>query len=475
MNTDTEKSITLQLLEDLLFALKKVLPNIHSPLGISHQLLALLADAKFLNHRLKDLENEWEQRLPFGEGDDKDVDWELWKKDFHPEKIKPFLLYLGELHEFILEGDRYPYDDNEMMCPSKNLEYLVDQKYLTEFLHNTGVNRIALTRMVVGLKYYKYELIYALLDELTKLWNMLDLISRVISMLHPNKIQNFYNELKTVYDKNISTKFPFNETSITKHHKNYYLRTYKDILLKSNFIRISIPMNTTHSNYMDRAQDVWQALLDEDGLPDILEVGKYMYLNRRELSHTDLEAYFDYVNILEYLVDKKMDIKKGCQPPKAPINKMSKIVPNHKVFHRKCGAPGRGKDINYESLRTTIEQECLPEITQNYHWFCLWHILLYRKIVKPEAKQTHFIQKMQEWFPNHDPYCSKDSLHIYAASYFKRHMDYTTWNDEMYRREIKNKNGKPKENSNICEELKSICERLDMYLNDFCEHPDAKL
>ena len=94
MCTATEKSITLQLLEDLLFALKKVLPNIHSPLGISYQLLALLADAKFLNHRLKDLENEWEQRLPFGEGDDKDVDWGLWKKDFHPEKIKPFLMYL---------------------------------------------------------------------------------------------------------------------------------------------------------------------------------------------------------------------------------------------------------------------------------------------------------------------------------------------------------------------------------------------
>ena len=95
MCTTTEKSITLQLLEDLLFALKKVLPNIHSPLGISYQLLALLADAKFLNHRLKDLENEWEQRLPFGEGDDKDVDWKLWKKDFHPEKNQAFFDVFG--------------------------------------------------------------------------------------------------------------------------------------------------------------------------------------------------------------------------------------------------------------------------------------------------------------------------------------------------------------------------------------------
>lgn len=475
MCTTTEKSITLQLLEDLLFALKKVLPNIHSPLGISYQLLALLADAKFLNHRLKDLENEWEQRLPFGEGDDKDVDWKLWKKDFHPEKIKPFLMYLGELHEFIQEGDRYPYDDNEMMCPSKNLEYLVDQKYLTEFLHNTGVNRIALTRMAVGLKYYKYELIYALLDELTELWNMLDLISRIISMLHPDKIQNLYNELKTVYDKKCSIKLPVDETSITKHHKNYYLRTYKDIMLKSNFIGISIPMDTPQSGYMDEAQKVWQTMLDENGLPDTLEVGKYMYLNRRRLSHTDLEAYFDYVNMLKYFADKKMNMGNDCPSPKNPIKEVSKIVPNHKVFHRKCGAPGRGKEINFEYLKAIIEKECLPEITQKYHWFCLWHILLYRKIVKEEAKQTHFIQKMQEWFPNHDPYCSKDSLHIYAPSYFKQHMDYNTWNDEVYREEVKGKKGKPKENSNICEELKSICERLDMYLIDFREHPDVKL
>ncbi len=475
MCTATEKSITLQLLEDLLFALKKVLPNIHSPLGISYQLLALLADAKFLNHRLKDLENEWEQRLPFGEGDDKDVDWKLWKKDFHPEKIKPFLMYLGELHEFIQEGDRYPYDDNEMMCPSKNLEYLVDQKYLTEFLHNTGVNRIALTRMAVGLKYYKYELIYALLDELTELWNMLDLISRIISMLHPDKIQNLYNELKTVYDKKCSIKLPVDETSITKHHKNYYLRTYKDIMLKSNFIGISIPMDTPQSGYMDEAQKVWQTMLDENGLPDTLEVGKYMYLNRRRLSHTDLEAYFDYVNMLKYFADKKMNMGNDCPSPKNPIKEVSKIVPNHKVFHRKCGAPGRGKEINFEYLKAIIEKECLPEITQKYHWFCLWHILLYRKIVKEEAKQTHFIQKMQEWFPNHDPYCSKDSLHIYAPSYFKQHMDYNTWNDEVYREEVKGKKGKPKENSNICEELKSICERLDMYLIDFREHPDVKL
>lgn len=475
MCTTTEKSITLQLLEDLLFALKKVLPNIHSPLGISYQLLALLADAKFLNHRLKDLENEWEQRLPFGEGDDKDVDWKLWKKDFHPEKIRPFLMYLGELHEFIQEGDRYPYDDNEMMCPSKNLEYLVDQKYLTEFLHNTGVNRIALTRMAVGLKYYKYELIYALLDELTELWNMLDLISRIISMLHPDKIQNLYNELKTVYDKKCSIKLPVDETSITKHHKNYYLRTYKDIMLKSNFIGISIPMDTPQSGYMDEAQKVWQTMLDENGLPDTLEVGKYMYLNRRRLSHTDLEAYFDYVNMLKYFADKKMNMGNDCPSPKNPIKEVSKIVPNHKVFHRKCGAPGRGKEINFEYLKAIIEKECLPEITQKYHWFCLWHILLYRKIVKEEAKQTHFIQKMQEWFPNHDPYCSKDSLHIYAPSYFKQHMDYNTWNDEVYREEVKGKKGKPKENSNICEELKSICERLDMYLIDFREHPDVKL
>ena len=475
MCTATEKSITLQLLEDLLFALKKVLPNIHSPLGIAHQLLALLADAKFLNHRLKDLENEWEQRLPFGEGDDKDVDWGLWKKDFHPEKIKPFLMYLGELHEFILEGDRYPYHENEMMSPSKNLEYLVDQKYLTEFIHNTGVNRIALTRMAVGLKYYKYELIYALLDELTKLWNMLDLISRVISMLHPDKIQNLYNELKSVYENNHSKKLLVNETSITKHHRNYYLRTYKEILLKSNFIGMSVQMDTTQSDYMDKAQEVWQTMLDEDGMPDILEVGKYMYLNRRKLSYADLEAYFDYVDILEYFADKKIDIEKGALTQKVSIKKMSKIVPDHKVFHRKCGAPGKGKEINYEYLKTIIEKECLPEITQKYHWFCLWHILLYRKIVKKEAKQTHFIQKMQEWFPNHDPYCTKDSLHIYASSYFKHHQDYNTWDEEVYRKEVKEKKGKPKENSNICEELKSICERLDMYLIDFLEHPDVKL
>lgn len=468
------KSITLQLLEDLLFALKKVLPNIHSPLGVSNMILVLLADVRFLFHRIRDLENAWELHLPFGEGDDRDVNWDVWKKDFSPERIRPFLENLGERHEQMMEGDRFPYSEDGMMVQSRNMQYVADQSTLELFLKETNVSRRSLTRLTVGLKFFRPELMHALLVELNQFWEIIDLTEHIISVPNDDKIKDFYEERKRIYEETCENKIPFNPSDINSRNKKFYLISFYERMLKSKFIGVSVPVETSAPNYLEKAKNVWDGLLDETGCPDIVEIGRYIYQNRRKLTQPDLEGYFEYMELYDFL--QEQDVK--FVVPAVQVVKKKKvtnhIVPDHKVFHRKCGT-GRGKDINLQSLRKVIEKGCLPEIIQSYHWFCLWRILVYKEIVKKEAPQTCFIQKMQEWYPEHDPHCSKDSLHTYASSYFTYHIDYNTWDAEAYRKDLKGKKGKPKENPNICEELKSICERMDLYLADFYEHPNVEL
>ncbi len=470
MNTITEKSITLQLLEDLLFTLKKVLPGVHSPLGVSNMILVLLADIRFLYHRIKDLENVWELHLPFGEGDDKDVDWDVWKKDLHPERIRPFIENLGDRHEQMMEGDRYPYTENETMIPSRNMEYVADQETLKLFLKETKVNRCSLTRLTIGLKYLRPELEQALLAELKQLWDILDLTEQIISTPNDDKIKDFYEERKRIFEETNQDRNTFSFLDHKNRNREYYLRTILERMFKSKFIGVSVFTGVNMPDYMEKARNVWNGMLDGTGQPDILEIGRYIYWNRRKLQETDLEIFFEYMELYEYL--KETEITVVCPKEETSKKKTSKPVPDHKVFHQKCGTPGIGKKINIKSLKKIIEEECLPEITKSYHWYCLYHILIYRGIVKEEVVQTDFIQKMKEWYPKHTPKCSKYSLHISAAFYFKANKDYETWNDENYRNAT---NGKIKGNQSVCKEMKNICRRMDSVVKGFSEHPDVEL
>ena len=152
-------------------------------------LLAFIADVKNLHYRLKDLKNEWKKQLPFGEGDDKDVDWGKWREVFDPDKFmedydERCLKYVYEQREM-----RYPNTDKKTMKPSDVREKQSELNCQQRMLKDGAGGETAAKDNYNLLLNRQREIAEDAVQELKKLTKTIRLISQQLST-PPQKLVN---------------------------------------------------------------------------------------------------------------------------------------------------------------------------------------------------------------------------------------------------------------------------------------------
>lgn len=444
------KSQTLKQLDNLMYFRHLMFrEGIHSPMAFSYMLLAFISDVKNLHNRLKDLKNEWKKQLPFGEGDDKDVDWGKWREVFDPDKFMEDYEDRCLRHVYEQREIRHPNTDKKSMKPSdvreKQSELNCQQRILRDGAggetaakdnHNLLVNR-------------QVEIAEDVVHELKKLTKTIRLISQQLSTPPQKLVSELYERLKNAHEM---------EFESNGNNAEYDIRTHLKQLLKSKLIGLRVTCEYTDKTYLRQAKEAWKRFLDENGCVNEEKMAVHIFHNRRNLTTYDLEPYFDYLNVL------KINAKRVAEQEAVEVEQ--EVTNSLRIFKKNYN----GKRIDFSHLRTIIENGCLPLISKKNQWFCLWRVLTDLGLFDGECQQTKFSMQMMEWFPEHHPACTKDCMHVYMTTHL-RHVPYKAWNKAKYAEDTM---ANRKITTGAFATFKDICEKMEVALANFCKNPDGK-
>lgn len=235
------------------------------------------------------------------------------------------------------------------------------------------------------------------------------------------------------------------------------------LLLKSKFIRVGVNL-CSDNNYMQHAEDVWKRLLDENGNLDTIKVGRYIFSHRDKLDDFKLYEYFEYT---EFLVEKTTVEKTVEETIVEPAEQPNVLLSNRIFKTMYSSSDGNGSDsmkpINLELLHQVIRDKCLPLITYQYQWFCLWRVLNDYKLFKGRITQGLFVKQMQEWYSKEN--CSPNCLRDYIPTHLGK-VSRKKWTEESYIKSLKTNSHANPENF---ETMKNICIEMENVLEDFVE------
>ena len=195
------KSQTLKQLDNLLhFRYLLFREGVHSPMAFSYMLLAFISDVKNLHNRLKDLKNEWKKQLPFGEGDDKDVDWGKWREVFDPDKFMEDYEERCLRHVYEQREMRHPNTDKKTMKPSDVREKQSELNCQQRMLKEGGGGETSAKDNYNLLINRQKEIADDAVQELKKLIKTIRLISQQLSTPPQKLVNELYERLKNAHE-----------------------------------------------------------------------------------------------------------------------------------------------------------------------------------------------------------------------------------------------------------------------------------
>lgn len=381
---------------------------LHTPEAIRSGLDALTFETRHVRQYAKKMEDEWEMQLPFNCNDEKDVDWFYWSRVFNWQRIHSFII------GFVSEQD---IDRN--WCSTI-------EKSLTE-----------------------------LKEEIEKLHQVLNCINAIMTDPPAFRFKRYYERRKDAYMNLFGSFVPNDEL-------DFYEERYRRLMFESGFMKVSIYAETPQE-YQEKAERIWELMLDKDGCPDEVRIGEYIFRYRHKLDDEDLKNMFRYVNVLEKLKALKSENHIGENP----------IEDSEGVFKAEYSRyPHLYKPVklNLRSLHKVIKERCIIYIEEEQYWFCLWKVLNDFHLFKSKMTKAKFVALMNKWFPDHHHPCTGEGIHVYRPSYLGKNK-VSEWKKTEFETGIK----KGKVNINKFESFKYICEKMIESLTPFCEHPDKRL
>ena len=240
MGTTTRTTNIYQRLDLLYLSLTSVLPGVISPIASCYMLKALMAETSYIYNEICSLREKWNDLLPFDEDDSQQILWKHWSKSLNPDNIKRHLnTYL-------------PYQFEYVNVPPEYEELLKNRAQMQE----------------------------ELLETLDKLSKVLRLVSYIVRGTLPKSIIKLYDELQKRCEHEFMDGFYDLSTIPTYALEDYKKQLHKYTLM--NFIKFKNDVPPAH--HMDMAEQKWKELTDENGIPNKLSVGRYIYEHRFFLS-----------------------------------------------------------------------------------------------------------------------------------------------------------------------------------------------
>ena len=384
---------------------------LHTPEAIRSGLDALTFETRHVRLYAKKMEDEWEMQLPFNCNDEKDVDWFYWSRVFNWQRIHSFII------GFVSEQD---IDRN--WCSTI-------EKSLTE-----------------------------LKEEIEKLHQVLNCINAIMTDPPAFRFKRYYERRKDAYMNLFGSFVPNDEL-------DFYEERYRRLMFESGFMKVSIYAETPQE-YQEKAERIWELMLDKDGCPDEVRIGEYIFRYRHKLDDEDLKNMFRYVNVLERLKTSNPTAQSEDIP----------IEDSHGVFKTEYSRfPNLKKPVrvNLCSLHKHIKEHCLVHIEEEQFWFCLWKVLKDLGLLRNKVTHVNFVALMNAWYPDHHHPCSGGGLHVYCPSYLGK-TPMTDWKYNEFEEEKRCKN-RMKVKLFKFEPFRNACLNMKKALIPFCDHPDGGL
>lgn len=419
METFATSSAAYQSLDQLYYSLTEVLPKACNKLSYCYILKAMILETSNIYEKIRNLKIKWQEQLPFDEDNVKKLQWNRWSVNFHPGNIQNLMRLRLEVKESM--GN----DTVEDMDV-----WLVDQKDVM------------------------FDRLLAILRDLS---DTLMEIETILNILDPDKVKDLYYKRKSVYENNYSRMRQKPTTSMLKYKVYFFSETYYKKMLESFFISADIKEDDREI-YWEKLQQEWEKLLDENKEPNILEIGMRIFNNRYRLKDSDLQPLFDYICFQEDYTELTKELNK------IEISKQVELKNSNLIFVEEYNS----KKVNLQLLYEIIQNECLPKIQTNYHWFCLWRVLKDLKLVIKKMTQKAFLSQMKKWYESKP--CTYEALHIYAPTHLGQE-EWRKWDFERYKKSIDNK---PRANIESFEEFRCICRDMERALMKFCKNPDGE-
>ena len=366
METTLRTSYIYQRLDILYKSLTSVLPELTSPVSSCYMLKAMLAEVSYIHYEINDIKGRWRKLLPFDEDDCPEEEWEKWSENLNPKNIK----------EIIKKRKSYDFAYVDMNDDDEGT--LGRQAHLYEELYHK------LEKLSVGLRQIHFIVRAALPESILTLY---------ASLKERSERERF------CWQDDWSVMSPY---TLEEHKKHLYP------LVIGNFIKTgNLPL--TSAGPMVSAQQLWDEMTDEHGIPVPIKVGRYMYANRFYLNATDLNYYFEYVSILECLnrsrqeeMEKKSEEKNACEEKQnSPCESIHAAVRITEMFNQY---------VDIEMIKEVVQDEFIPLLKPKNRWVCVWRILKDKNLFAKKTTMDQFIVLMSFWFP--DDFKESD-IHVY--------------------------------------------------------------
>lgn len=387
---------------------------LHTPEALARGLEFIKTEIHHVRCRAKLLEDTWEKNLPFECDEEKGVEWLYWARIFNGNRINSYIF-----------------------------GFMSEQNYGSSW-------------------YSEIEQVQnELLTEIDNLHNGLIYINNIMTDSPDFRFKIYYERRKEVYMKNFETHIP-NEGA------ELFEEGYKMRMLKSAFMTVSVNADS-HEEYLEKAEQKWKSMLDKDGNPDEIKIGKYIFQYRNKLLEEDLKSLFRYVRLLESIKEKQEN---------AHAEEAEEIIVSDpdNIFKERYSRYPRTRvavTLNKTLLRQYIADYCLNLIEEEQYWFCLWKVLKELGLFTNKVTNEKFVNLMNDWFPDHHSPCTGSGIHVYRPSHLGKAL-ISDWNKEKYEEDIINKN-RQKAKADKFEIFKEVCLKMKDALTPFCESPNKGL
>ncbi len=400
METTIRTSSIYQRLDILCHSLTSVLPDVTSPVASCYMLKAILAEISYIYNEACTLKEKWRELLPFEEDDTPEVQWKRWSDNLQPRIIERSI--------------------------KKNKTYVFDYVDMND---DDGA--------IVGKKAQMYENLYSSLEKLSL---VLRQIHYIVRGTLPESIIKLYDSLKLRCEKEY-TNWQNDLSSMTVHlleeHKNYFYN-----LVLENFIKLDSE-NPDSTDYLKTPQQKWNEMVDKDGIPIPIIVGRYIYENRFYLNTIELNFYYEYVRILEF--------SRNSSGKKEKSRKKKTNETTHFSLKEKKDTPLSvvgifDENIDIKLIKEIIQDEFIPLMKPKNRWTCVWRILKDKNFFTKKSTIDQFCELMSSWFPND---FKKDDIHVYRYTHLAT-KNRKRWSQKKYNDDIKtHKKASPKTYQNF--------------------------
>lgn len=399
MNTAIKTSSIYQRLDFLYYSLTSVFPSVTSPISSGYMLKAMLAETSYIYNEICSLRDKWKELLPFDEDDSQQIKWKHWSDHLKSEKIANYMrIHTPYTFEYV--------DMNED-----------DEK-------------------IVGSKAKMLEELYKKLDKLSIALRHVGFIVRAAL---PESIINLYEELKKRCEYEYLLHTNCDLSTMTPDILKDYKEQLHDLVLE-NFIKVE---------NRQEAQKIWNEMVNQHGVPNILSVGRYIYNNRFQLETYDLREYFEYVRVIDFLQASQSN--EIFQPETALT---PEVTSEEKQVTAICQP-----QINTEHLKEIIRSHFIPAMKRKNQWLCVWRVLKDTDIFNKGVTIEQFTKLMTYWFPTQ---FSKEDLHVYGSTYLGK-IRREKWEKKKYEEDIKShKKASPK----AFNTFNALCAEFEEILRD---------